>query len=624
MEYFEKDFGKILKNNAQEMRHSLLPEGTNCFRVYDRNLSQFPVTVDIYGKYAKVVDYGEDEPLSDEMRATCLDICARMLYLEPGNIVYSYRAKREQGQQHEKTQADSLVVDVLENDLRFKVDLTTYVDTGLFLDHRLTRMLVRDRSAGCDVLNLFSYTGSFSVYAAAGLANSVRSVDLSATYTRWAQENLAANGYEGPSYECVCMDASKYIAEAAERNEKYDIIVFDPPSFSNSRKMDGDFDVARDYADWIRNLAKLMKKTGVILFSTNLGTFRMDRRRLRGMSVKEITGAVEAPGFVRGRKGAVRSWMMAFDDDSLKLDWSEPKEESKKGLDEKKASDRGGSRKDDDRRRGGSYSKDGDGYRGSRDARGARDYRGSDRGYGRGDDRRGGYRERDGRSGGYRGGDRPSYQRDRFDRDFSDRRRSDDYRPRFRDDGEDRSERRGYGSDRHDGFRGERRSDGRGFRHDDRRDDRRDDRQGRGYSGYSSDRSGGSYRSSKQDGYDRPRYDRPRYDRDDDRPRSYEGRERSSQGRSWERGQGRSFDSPRRSGDDYSGRRSSSSEYRGRRDDRSEGFGGRGRDDRFAKSAKSAKKPYGFDSFKPARSRDDSSDFFWNSDDLDVKPKKED
>ena len=607
MEYFEKDFGKILKNNAQEMRHSLLPEGTNCFRVYDRNLSQFPVTVDVYGKYAKVTDYGEAAPLSDERRATCLDICSRMLYLEPGNIVYSYRAKREQGQQHEKTQTDALVVDVLENSLKFKVDLTTYVDTGLFLDHRLTRMLIKERSIGCDVLNLFSYTGSFSVYAAAGLAKSVRSVDLSATYTKWAQENLASNGYEGPAYECICMDAAKYVSNAIDRGEKYDIIVFDPPCFSNSRKMDGDFDVARDYVDWIKKLAKLMKKTGILLFSTNLGTFRMDRRRLRGMSVKEITGAVEAPGFVRGRKGAARSWMMAFDDDSLKLDWSEPSEKSQKGSDEKteRKAEKGDfeKRRDDARKerrdgdRGyGSHGRDRGGYRGSRDSRGPRSFGDSSRDGGFRRDDRGGYR--DGRRDSFKDGDRPSYGRDR---DYSDRRaygrrddRHDGYRPRYREDVEDRSERRSFRGDREDRPRRDYSSD-RGFR--------------------------SSYRSDRSDRYER-RSDRPRFDRDNerdfDKPNRYEGRDRS-ENRFAERGERRSYGSPRyerRDRDDYSGRRSSSVEYKGRGENRFEGFG--------SKSAKSAKKPYGFDSFKPARSRDDSSDFFWNSEDLDSKPKKED
>ena len=305
MDYVDKDFGKILKNNAQTLRHEFLPLGTDCFRVYDRNLERYPVTVDLYGKYAKVTDYG-DEPLSDEEKASCLDICSRMLYLEPANVVYAVRSRRPDRSQHEKTELDAVRTTVHENGLSFIVDLTSYVDTGLFLDHAVTRRMISERCSNADVLNLFSYTGSFSVYAASGGANSVTSVDMSATYTKWAQQNLEANGYSGSSYRCVCMDAGKFIEEALTKGLKYDIIIFDPPSFSNSRKMEHDFDVARDWALWVRKLLLIMKKTGFILFSTNLGTFQMDRRKLRGLGIKEITGAVWAPGFVKGRPGTVR------------------------------------------------------------------------------------------------------------------------------------------------------------------------------------------------------------------------------------------------------------------------------------------------------------------------------
>lgn len=519
MEFFEKDFGKILKTNAQEMRHDLLPEGTNCFRVYDRNLVQFPVTVDIYGKYAKVTDYGEDGPLSAEFLSSCVDICARMLYLEHENIIYSYRAKRSEREQHEKTEDNCIETIVDENNLHFKVDLATYVDTGLFLDHRLTRMLVRERSMRADVLNLFSYTGSFSVYAAAGGANSVKSIDMSATYTKWAEENLAQNGFTGDSYQCLCMDATKYVAQAIKQGEKYDIIIFDPPSFSNSRKMDGDFDVARDYAKWVKDLAKLLKKTGFILFSTNLGSFRMDKRQLRGLSVKEITGAVQAPGFVKGRKGTARSWMMALDDDSLKLDWSEPKE---KGV-EKKSSGKSVSEKKTYERRSRNFSS-----RDSRDRRDNREGRGYDRGY---RSERRSYRDRSDRT---EYSDRTEQRYDRYERS------SRSERPRYD---------RGYKE----------------------RSNRRDGREG--------------YESS--DRYERPRYEKSdRYDRNDRRSGSYNlYKERST---------------------NYTGSRSSSTPYRGR-------------DGRDEKATKGSKKPYGFDSFKPARSRDDSSDFFWNADDFDPK-----
>ena len=573
MEFFEKDFGKILKSNAQQMRHDLLPQGTNCFRVYDRNLVQFPVTVDLYGKYAKVTDYGEDGPLSSDMLSSCVDICARMLYLEHENIIYSYRAKRSDKEQHEKTEESSIDTVVDENNLHFKVDLATYVDTGLFLDHRLTRMLVKERSMNADVLNLFSYTGSFSVYAAAGGANSVKSIDMSATYTKWAQENLAQNGFEGTSYQCVCMDATKYIAQAITLGEKYDIIIFDPPCFSNSRKMDNDFDVARDYAKWIKDLTKLLKKTGFILFSTNLGSFRMDRRQLRGLSVKEITGAVQAPGFAKGRKGTARSWMMALDDDSLKLDWSEPSEKprSEKGSD-KRASERKpererrgfekksySDRKDADRkdgernyhehhseRRSGERSYGERSYRDRND--GERSYGSRDRHYSRSYD------------------DKPYGARTYKERTYEDRR---EYSSRF--DHDDRYRNHGENSERSYGRR-----EDRGYRSRDRQD--RDER------GYKSERSERHYDRSESS--DRPRYDKSeRFDRYDRRSARDSYKERSF------------------------GSRSSSTPYKGR-DEKSE-----------SRTSKSAKKPYGYDSFKSARSRDDSADFFWNTDDLENNSK---
>ena len=554
MDYVDKDFGKILKNNAQTLRHELLPLGTDCFRVYDRNLDRYPVTVDLYGKFAKVTDYG-DEPLSDEAKATCLDICSRMLYLEPGNVVYAVRSRRPDRAQHEKTELEAIRTTVHENGLSFIVDLTSYVDTGLFLDHAVTRRMIAERCANADVLNLFSYTGSFSVYAANGGANSVTSVDMSATYTRWAQQNLEANGYGGSAYKCVCMDAGKYIEEALTKGLKYDIIIFDPPSFSNSRKMEHDFDVARDWATWVRKLLLIMKKTGFILFSTNLGSFQMDRRKLRGLGIKEITGAVWAPGFVKGRPGTVRSWMMAFDDDSLTLDWSEPEKKSEKGSDtQRKTSERRSSERRD--------------Y--NRDSRSTRKPA-----YGR---------ERS---------ERPRSDRDRYERrprhdeerpERSERRYSDDRRPRYeRDDRYERSE------------RPERpRYDREGRRSYDRRPDDRP-RQRRSF-------------DDREDRFER----RPRYD--EDRPEHRERREtdRPYRERSFDRSerprQDRERSAYRREEGSFE-RRSSDRPYRSDRPERNTS-----RDNK-----KPTKKPYGYDSFKPARSRDDNPDFFWNEEDLNPK-----
>ena len=308
MDYTEKDFGKILKGNALKMRRLMLKSGTTCMRVYDRNLERFPVTVDLYGPYARITDYSEDG-LDEETERVCCDIVSRMLYVQADHVVYHRRPKRVGKEQHTLQGEESLEVQVTENELVFTVDLTKRIDTGLFLDHSETRMMVGQMSSGCRVLNLFSYTGSFSVYAARGGAERVESVDLSSTYTAWAQKNLADNGYIQEVYPCIAADAWYYVVDAWKNGAEYDLIIFDPPSFSNSRKMDHDFDVQRDYLRWMKVLNALLAKDGKLVFSTNLGTFRMETQAIRGFDIVEITAQVAAPGFTR-RLGTARTWLL--------------------------------------------------------------------------------------------------------------------------------------------------------------------------------------------------------------------------------------------------------------------------------------------------------------------------
>lgn len=557
VEFFEKDFGKILKHNALQMRRLFIATDTDCGRVYDRNLEQYPVTVDLYGQYVRITDYS-DSGLDDERAAEVIDICRRMLYVEKDRVILQRRPKREGREQHELQDGRALAVDVKENGLTFRVDLTSHIDTGLFLDQVKNRMMVRSRSAGADVLNLFSYTGSFSVYAAAGGARSVTSVDLSNTYTAQARDNLNANGYSGDNYACICADALQFVTEAASEHRKYDIIVFDPPCFSNSRKMDYDFDVQRDYGRWLGKLYGILRKGGFILFCTNLTGFRMNAALKKKAGLREITVSSRAEGFTH-RQAAVRSWILEKDDDFLTLDWddAEPADGAGRGTSKggrvKPSPDYGKNewkpdrpRRDNDRRP--VYRDRDDGYRGDRPRR---DYR----------------RE---------GSERDSYRRDdKYRRDDSHR----------RDDGGRDSYRRD------DGYR----SDGR----------RRDyDARPR--------REGSSYRDDyKRDGYKRDGYKRDDYKRDDSRRREDSGEYRNA-------------DRPRR---DYR-REDRERDYRERpyndrprreyRDSDRPARRGQGGDDR--KPAKQSR-PYGYDSFKPARDRKDSKMFFWLDEEDDKKDK---
>jgi len=546
MEYFEKDFGKILKKNALTARRIGNLNHTDCMRVYDRNLEQLNLTVDLYGKWVRITDFGEPF-LEEEEKEKVIDICRRMLYIEKEFVIYQSREKRENGQQHEVQDDESLNVVVKENGLLFKVDLKSHVDTGLFLDQEKNRQMIKENSFGKNVLNLFSYTGSFSVYAASGGAKSVTSVDLSSTYSKWSEENLKENGFFGGLYTCKTIDAAVFIEDAITKNIRYDIIIFDPPSFSNSRKMDGVFDVQRDYRNWLVKLYSLLTKSGFILFSTNLVSFNMDNRFKRSLRMKEITSLVRAEGFSK-RRNSVRSWILEKDkDEMLTLQWTESEANVNRSKGERSEKSEGTEPKTDG---------------------GQKDYRSDSGRSGRSNDS---YRRNDSRS---RDNGRDRYSRDERPRRSSDR---DDRRDRYSRD--DRPRKPFDRDDRRDRYSRDDRPR-KSFDRDDRRDRySRDDRPRKSF-----DRDDRPRKSFDRD--DRPRKsfdrdDRPRksFDRDD-RPRKSFDRD----------------DIPRKSFD---------------------------RDDRSSKSFDkddSSKKPFGYDTYKPARSRNESSEFFW----LDVEKKKED
>ncbi|MGD6731144.1 MAG: class I SAM-dependent methyltransferase [Pleomorphochaeta sp.] len=308
MDYLIKDFGKILKKNALMMRRLLLQENTDCMRVYDRNIEELPVSVELFSKYARITDYSEDG-LSDELEELVKDAVRRMCYVQGENVIFHRRAKRSNKEQHELQSTHSVTLEVNEASHRFKVDLTKRIDTGLFLDHYKTRKLVQSISDNKRVLNLFSYTGSFSVYAAAGNAQLVESIDLSKTYTDWAMHNLSINGFQGDKYPCITTDALKYVIDSVRNKKIYDLVIFDPPSFSNSRKMEKDFDVQRDYVRYLKFINNLLEKGGKVIFSTNLSSFHMDPGRLKGFEVKNITKDILAEGFTK-KKGTSRTWIL--------------------------------------------------------------------------------------------------------------------------------------------------------------------------------------------------------------------------------------------------------------------------------------------------------------------------
>ncbi|RYY56187.1 MAG: methyltransferase domain-containing protein, partial [Chitinophagaceae bacterium] len=211
------------------------------------------------------------------------------LGVERGDIFLKLR-QRKAGRlgQYQKLDAVKEEFMVQENGLNFLVNLSDYLDTGLFLDHRVTRQLLRGLSHGKRFLNLFAYTGSFSVYAAAGKAARVTTVDLSKTYLAWAERNMKANDfYDASKQAFVHADVVQYLKDLPDGS--YDLIVLDPPTFSNSKRMETFLDIQSDYVELVNDCMRILAPGGMVFFSTNRRDFEMDASAINASEVKDIT-----------------------------------------------------------------------------------------------------------------------------------------------------------------------------------------------------------------------------------------------------------------------------------------------------------------------------------------------
>jgi 23S rRNA (guanine2445-N2)-methyltransferase / 23S rRNA (guanine2069-N7)-methyltransferase len=217
-----------------------------------------------------------------------------VLGVKPADVFLKVRRKRKAGEQYQKLAGEALYHQVSEGGHRFLVNFTDYLDTGLFLDHRITRRKVGELASGKRFLNLFAYTGTATVYAAKGGAVSTTTVDLSNTYLEWAERNMRLNGLRGDRHELVRADALEFLAEERQR---YGLIFLDPPTFSNSKSMRGTFDVQRDHPELLRKAAGLLEPGGVLLFSTNARRFKLDPATLPELAVEDITRGTLPPDF---------------------------------------------------------------------------------------------------------------------------------------------------------------------------------------------------------------------------------------------------------------------------------------------------------------------------------------
>lgn len=285
---FENRLVKVFRH----LRKTARRQEITCYRVYDDDIPEFPFSIEIYEQCVYVAEYqrrhGMTEEEHEEWLESCVEVISRILEVPSENIFIKQRQRKQNRQaQYEKLSFEKHEMTVHEAGLKFKVNLSDYLDTGLFLDHRITRGLVREEAKDKQVLNLFCYTGSFSVYAAGGGARSVTSVDLSKTYLAWAEDNMRLNGFDLRQHHFVHADVLQYLDTLSPNT--FDLVVVDPPTFSNSKRMKDFLDIQRDHVSMLNKVLHATKPGGVIYFSNNYRRFVLEEEQIKASSIKDIT-----------------------------------------------------------------------------------------------------------------------------------------------------------------------------------------------------------------------------------------------------------------------------------------------------------------------------------------------
>ncbi len=308
IQMFRNRLTKVYRHIVKTARR----QGVTCYRIYDHDLPEFPFCIERYEDKLYLAEYqrrhGMTEEEHDQWLESCIPTISEVLETPDEQIYYRERRRKAGRQdQYEKLSSEEEFFIAREAGLSFRINLTDYLDTGLFLDHRITRGMVREEAAGRKMLNLFCYTGSFSVYAAAGGATHIDSVDLSKTYLNWAEANMqlnvsagadagagsvahaGADVVAGAKCRFIHADVKQWLDEIPA--EVYDLVVMDPPTFSNSKRMKDFLDIQRDHAELINKTLRAMKPGGILYFSTNYRKFQLETEKLTAASVKDITKA---------------------------------------------------------------------------------------------------------------------------------------------------------------------------------------------------------------------------------------------------------------------------------------------------------------------------------------------
>jgi 23S rRNA G2069 N7-methylase RlmK/C1962 C5-methylase RlmI/23S rRNA G2445 N2-methylase RlmL len=302
-------FGNRLGKNLKRLQSWASKSDIFCYRVYDADMPEYAFAIDVYHTldpdqtWLYVQEYAAPAEIELDAvrrrRNEALSVLPEVTGVPEERIHVRTRRRNKRGEQYKKVDEQAHFHYVLEAGLKFRVNFDDYLDTGLFLDHRITRARLREAASGKRFLNLFAYTGTATVYAAAGGARSTTTVDMSRTYLDWAERNLSINGFHGPAHELVQADCREWLQESASKPTRYDLIFLDPPTFSNSKRMEGVLDIERDHGALIDACGKLLAADGLLVFSTNAQKFKLDDALLARYNVRDISGATLPRDFER-------------------------------------------------------------------------------------------------------------------------------------------------------------------------------------------------------------------------------------------------------------------------------------------------------------------------------------
>jgi len=308
-----------LRKNLRKLGRWAQREHIDCYRLYDADLPEYSFALDLYrGEqlYVHMQEYAPppqvDPGRAAERREAALQTVSEVLEVPLDDISFRIRERKRGTDQYERRDEEPTFHEVREGGCKLLVNFDNYLDTGLFLDHRPMRSLIQQQAKGRRFLNLYAYTGTATVHAARGGAISTTSVDLSATYLRWARRNLDLNGFNAEEHELHQVDCLEWLRQAAIERRRFGLIFIDPPTFSNSKRMSSAFDVQRDHVAILLAAAALMHDRGEIYFSTNYRQFELDEKALEGLACEEISRKTVALDFARNPR-IHRAWRITWE-----------------------------------------------------------------------------------------------------------------------------------------------------------------------------------------------------------------------------------------------------------------------------------------------------------------------